>query len=43
VQFSTNAFTWLTLTNVVGVGIPITVVDDSAKDFSARFYRAVSP
>jgi len=42
-QFSTNFTNWTALTNVAGSVGPITIMDLSATNSPARFYRAVSP
>jgi len=43
VQFSENLVNWFTLTNVPGGTTPTPVVDPSATNAPARFYRTVSP
>ena len=43
VESSTNLFDWTSLTSFVATTLPMDVVDFSATNFPARFYRASSP
>ncbi len=43
IQSSTNLNDWSSLTSVVATTLPMDVVDLSASNFPARFYRASSP
>jgi len=43
IESSTNLSFWTTLTSFVATNLPMDVVDLTATNFPARFYRAVSP
>ncbi len=43
VEYSTNLSIWTSLTTVVATNVPMDVVDLTATNFPARFYRTSSP
>jgi hypothetical protein len=43
IESSTNLSTWTSLTSFVATTLPTPVVDHTASNFPARFYRAFSP